>query len=224
MSKTARPVGTPEQRRLEFRGLAKWRITTPAAMAAASLVALVMAAVLLAIFGTGEHGTAIALRATARWSFLLFWLAYVGGALAKLFGSRFDRLAQHGRDLGLAFASAQLIHVGLVVWLLYLSDGSGGAMLVFWAGIACTYILALFSWARLRDVLGPRLWRVLRTAAMEYIAYVFAVDFILIQLHEHGTAGYPLSYVPFAGMLVGGFCLRIVATARYKLVTRLTPA
>ncbi len=59
---------------------------------------------------------------------------------------------------------------------------------------------------------------------MEYIAYVFAVDFILIQLHEHGTAGYPLSYVPFAGMLVGGFCLRIVATARNKLVTRLTPA
>jgi hypothetical protein len=71
-------------------------------------------------------------------------------------------------------------------------------------------LLSLFSWARLRDALGARLWRVLQTAAMEYIAYLFAVDFILIRLHDHGMAGYPLSYVPFGGT-VGEFFLRMAA-------------
>jgi hypothetical protein len=186
-------------------------------MAAAFLIALVLAVVILAIFGVGDRGTAIALRATARWSFLLFWLAYAGGAMAKLFGPRFKALAQQGRAMGLAYASAQLIHVGLIFWLFHVAAGPGGAMLVFWAGIVCTYLLALFSWPRLRDALGPHRWRVVRTVAMEYIAYVFAVDFILIPLHEHGAGGYPLSYVPFAFMLVGGAGLRIAAVVRSQL-------
>ena len=187
-------------------------------MAGGLVIAFVVAATMLAIFGTGDRGTSIALRATARWSFLLFWLAYVGGALARLFGPRSNALAQQGRAMGLAFASAQLIHVALILWLFYLAAGPGGDMLVFWAGILCTYLLALFSWPRLRDALGPRLWRILRTIAMEYIAYVFAVDFILIPLNEHGVGGYPHSYVPFAVMLVGGLSLRIAALARSQLM------
>jgi hypothetical protein len=189
-------------------------------MAAAFLIAFVLAVVILAIFGGGDRGTHIALRATARWSFLLFWLAYAGGAMAKLFGPRFNALAQQGRAMGLAYASAQLVHVALIFWLFHLAAGSGGGMLVFWAGIMCTYLLALFSWPRLRDALGPQPWRILRTIAMEYIAYVFAVDFILIPLHGHGVGGYPLSYVPFAVMLVGGAGLRIAAVARSQLAVQ----
>ncbi len=219
MSKTTTSVGMSAQRYLGFRGMAKWPMTSPTSIAGAFLVALVLAAVVLAIFGAGERGTAIALRATARWSFLLFWFAYVGSATAKLFGSRFDGLARHGRDLGLAYAAAQLIHVGLVGWLLYLTDGSGGTMLVFWAGIACTYLLALFSWPRLRAVLGPTLWRVLRTVTMDFIAYVFAVDFIIIPLQASGHK-YPLSYVPFAVMLLGGVGLRIAAWPQSKAIGR----
>jgi hypothetical protein len=224
MLKTAISVAAPGQRHLALRGLAKWPVATPVAMAGAFLVASVMAAIMLAIFGVADRGTEIALRATARWSFLLFWLAYIGSAMANLFGSRFDRLAQHGRQLGLAFASAQVIHVGLVLWLLYLPAGPGGAMLLFWAGIACTYLLALFSWPRIRDALGPRLWQIFRAAAMEYIAFVFALDFILLQLQKHGATAYPLSYVPFAVMLVGGFCLRLIALARWVLMAGLKPA
>lgn len=39
-------------------------------MAAAFLVSLALAAIVLAIAGAGEHGTALALRPTARWCFL----------------------------------------------------------------------------------------------------------------------------------------------------------
>ena len=202
---------------LVSRDPARWPTTATLSMAAGFLIAFMLAAVILAIFGVGDRGTVIALRATARWSFLLFWLAYAGGAMAKLFGQRFNTLAQRGRAIGLAYASAQLIHVALIFWLLH---GLGGGMRIFWAGIVCTYLLALFSWPRLRDALGLRWWRIVRTIAMEYIAYVFAVDFILGPLHGHGVAGYPLSYVPFALMLVVGAGLRIAAVVRPQLVAQ----
>jgi len=215
MLRAAISSDAPKRRGFVFDGLGRWPVTTAWSMTAAFVIAFVLAAVILASFGVGDRGTHIALRATARWSFLLFWLAYAGGALAKLFGPRFNVLAQQGRAAGLAFASAQLVHVALVFWLF---AGPGRGMLVFWAGIVCTYLLALFSWPRLRDALGPPLWRLLRTVAMDYIAFVFAVDFILGPLHQHGR--YPLSYVPFAVMLVGGAGLRIAAAVRTQLAVR----
>ena len=98
----------------------------------AFLVGGVAAAIVLTVFGLGQRGTSIALRVTARWSFLFFWLAYVGRATPVLFGPRFSRLARHGRDFGLAFASAQLVHVGLVLWLYYLDPNANGGMVFFW--------------------------------------------------------------------------------------------
>jgi len=184
-------------------------------MGAAFVVALGTAAIVLAIFGVGERGTDIALRATARWSFLLFWLAYAGGALATLFGSRLTGLARQGRNLGLAFASAQLIHVGLVLWVIHIAAAPDGSMLFFWVGIFCTYVLACFSLPWLRDKLGQRLWRILCTITLEYIALVFAADFILIPLQEKGPGGYPLSYVPFVLMLAGGLGLRLTSVVRH---------
>ena len=147
-------------------------------MVAAFLVALVSTAIVLSVFGTGELGTAKALSVTARWSFLLFWLAYAGGAIARLFGPNFDGLARRGREFGLAFASAHLVHVGLVLWIIHVATQPGDAMVFFWVGIFCTYLLALFSLPRLREALGTRLWRTSRTIALEYIAIVFAADFI----------------------------------------------
>ena len=121
------------------------------------------------------------------------------------------------RDFGLAFASAQVVHVSLVLWIFYLAPESNGGMVFFWVGIFCTYLLALISLPRLHDTLGPRLWRTLRTAAIEYIALVFAADFIVGPLRARGLAKYPLSYVPFALMLVSGVGLRIAAFLQRRL-------
>ena len=199
---------TPIRRQLD-RGVGWGPMTTTSLMWAAFLVAFALAAIMLLIFGVGERGTAIALRATARWSFLLFWLAYAGGAIAWLCQPRLSRLARRGRDLGLAYASAQLIHMGLVLWIIHVTPGPSGAMVFFWIGIFCTYLLALFSLPRLRAALEPRLWRILRMIALEYIAIAFAADFITLHWHELGR--HPLSYLPFALMLVSGAGLRFVA-------------
>jgi hypothetical protein len=181
-------------------------------MSAAFLVALALAVIILAIFGAGERGTAIALRATARWSFVLFWAAYAGGAIAYLW-PRLDGLARHGRELGLAYASAQLVHVGLVVWIIHVATDPSGAMVFFWIGIFCTYLLALFSLPRLRSALDPHLWRIIRVIALEYIAIVFTADFISLHAHALGT----LSYLPFALVLVAGAGLRLAAFCDRRL-------
>ena len=72
---------------------------------------------ILASFGDEQRGVSIALQATARLAFLFFWPAYVGGALTFLFGDLFLPIRRHARELGLAFAAALLVHLGLVVRL-----------------------------------------------------------------------------------------------------------
>jgi hypothetical protein len=198
----------PQQR---FDSHQWWPTRTLSWLVAAFLIAVASATVALLIFGLGERGTAISLQITARWSFLLFWLAYSGSALARLFGNRFAELSRRSRDFGLAFASAQLVHVGLVIWIIYLMPKSNGGMVFFWVGIFCTYLLALLSLPQLHNALAPRAWSVLRTAAMEYIALAFAADFILLRLQAIGSSKYALAYLPFALLLVGGAALRVAA-------------
>jgi hypothetical protein len=202
------PAHALERRYLGIRQIGRGPVTIVSLMCAAFLVALALAAIVLVIFGVGERGTAIALRTTARWSFLLFLPAYAGGAIAWLW-PRLNGLARFGRELGLAYASAQLVHVGLVLWIIHVAAGPSGTMVFFWIGIFCTYLLALFSLPRLQDALGPRLWRILRTIALEYIAIAFAADFVTLQSQNLGK--HPLSYLPFALMLVSAAGLRFVA-------------
>jgi hypothetical protein len=210
--------GAPEPRGFAIL-LAGWRsVSVLWWMAAAFLVCLLLAAATFAVFGAGDRGTVLALRLTARWCFLLFWFAYAGGPLAKLWKlNLFAELARHGREFGLAFASALAVHTALVLWHYHIATPPDGTMLFFWVGIFFAYLLALFSLPGLRDALGPRLWHIVLTLALEYIALVFAVDFILDPLQATGAAKYPLSYVPFVVMLLGGALLRLAAYARTTL-------
>jgi hypothetical protein len=110
-------------------------------MAGAFVIAFALATIVFANLGAGDRGTFVALRVTARWSFLLFWLAFAGGALAKLSGLDLGGLGRRGRELGLAFASAQLVHVGLVLWLFHVMTEPQGAMAFFWIGCSVRIFL-----------------------------------------------------------------------------------
>jgi hypothetical protein len=204
---------TPERRGLGGIGLRPF--TTWWWMGGAFVVAFAFAAIVLSIFGGDSRGTVLALRVTARWSFVLFWFAYAGGAIAALCGPPLNTLTRFGREFGLAFAAAQLVHVGLVLWLVHITPGPNSAMLFFWVAILCACLLALFSVPQFRDKLGQRLWRTLCTIALEYIALAFAADFILNPLRSEGLDRYPLTYLPFALMLVAGFGLRVAAVMRH---------
>lgn len=211
---------------------------TPVRRAAATLsfiavgfaVALLVAALVLALAGTGKSGLGAALRLTARWSFALFWLAYVAGPLATLFGPRLAPLARRGREFGLAFAAAHLVHLGLVVWLYRVLDRLPltGALLVFFSiGIVWTYLLAALSFGTLAQALGPRLWRLLRVVGMNYILLAFGYDFVLAPLRGdllHQGFVRNVEYLPFTVLTIAAPLLRLAADARRRRRLRGLPA
>jgi hypothetical protein len=191
-------------------------------MGLAFAIALGLATAVLATRGTGAKGLVRALQVTARWSFLPFWLAYVSGSMSALFGPTFDALARRGREFGLAYAAAQLIHVGIVVWLFQISPEpplSGILFAYFTIGIIWTYLLAALSFGRLIEILGPRTWRTLRVVGLNYILSAFAFDFVRPILHL-GTAHHDLSllvqYLPFVAMCIAAPLLTIAAAVRRR--------
>jgi hypothetical protein len=159
----------------------------------------------------------MALRATARWSFLWFCLATYGGALAALFGSSFQPLASRARDFGLAFAAAQFAHVALAIWLLYRSPDPFPRLqlIVFSIGVFWTYLLALLSIGNtLSAQIGIRRSQQLRRIGVEYIAFAFAFEFggrIL-----DGNLANALHYFPLFAAAVGGPMLRIGASIKRR--------
>jgi hypothetical protein len=183
-------------------------------MCAAFCAALMLAVVVLAAMGTGEKGTGIALHLTGRLSFLLFWPAYAGAAMAALFGPRFGILARHGRDFGLAYASAHLVHVGLVARFVSMSGRPilESIMPFFAVGVVWTYVLAFSSTERLNNLFSPSLWRVLRNIGLEYLALVFFADFVLLPIEAQTNR--PLEYLPFSILIIVGPILRMAAIVR----------
>ena len=184
-------------------------------MAAAFAAALAVALAVLATAGTAEPGILLALRLTARVSFLLFFAAYAGGALAALFGPSFAPLARHGRDFGLAFAAAHLVHLGIVVWLFRISDNppiSNLAIVLFTIGAVWLYALTLLSVRSLRARFNPAFVRVFQNRGLDYIALLFLADFVVNPL-RHGLV-HPIGYVPFSLLAVAGPLLRAAAAVR----------
>ncbi len=172
-------------------------------MGSAFAAAAMLAAIVLVVFGAGREGTLHGLQISARFSFLLFWLAYAGGGLALLIRPAAKFLRRHGRDFGLAFAAAHLVHLGLVVWLCWIGATPGKGVFFFFVPPAVVvYVLAMFSIPTLQQRLSRTLWTVLRTVGMTYIAYAFAADFVSTPFG--GGTTHALMYAPFAILSVAG--------------------
>ncbi|MBU6419112.1 MAG: hypothetical protein KGQ79_05220 [Proteobacteria bacterium] len=170
-------------------------------------------ALVLAAAGAGVAGTRLALDMTARFSFLLFWLAYTGGALHDLFGPVFLPLKRHARTLGLAFASAQSAHFMLVAWLCYLGAApSLSTFLFFGTALIWLYLIALLSFSTIQRHCPPRLRQLIFFMGLNYIAYAFAVDFFVSPLQ--GGLKHVLFYLPFALAALAGPSLRLAAFLR----------
>lgn len=162
---------------------------------------------MLAIVGADDQGIHLALLATARLQFLLFWPAYAGGGLAVLFGSAFAPLRRRAREFGLAFAAALAVHLSLVAWLCAIGDvPPTKTFVLFGAAALCVYCLALFSIGRLQQLLSARAWALLRFCGMNYIALAFAADFLRNPVA--GDIAHALFYWPFMALAVLGPVLR----------------
>jgi hypothetical protein len=185
-------------------------------MGAAFAVALAISAIVLGLNGPDNKSVRLALELTARWSFLLFLLAYGGNALAAVFG--WTSVKGRGREFGLSFAAAHLVHVGLVIWLGIILGRvplSGGLLLFFLVGLFFTYLLALLSFGGVK-ALGPA-WPPLRFVAMNYILLAFGRDFVLPVIHPKPaqyTLAHFLAYAPFAALSIAAPLLVLAVSLR----------
>ena len=186
--------------------------TTTEWMAGALVAALAIVLIVRMVAPPGAR-VGVALQATARWSFILFWFAYTGNAWAVVFGPRFQAIAHRCRDFALAYASAHLAHLGMVAWLLLTSDTpfAQSALIFFGIAVFWTYLLALLSIRSLAAKFDPKLLRALRTIGVEYIALVFLVDFAKNPFQSGMDF---VIYMPFIMLAIAGPLLRIAAVAK----------
>lgn len=185
-------------------------------MSRAFAAALAIATVVLVLAGADNKGTRLALELTARFSFLLFFMAYAGNAVANLFGQ--ENLKGRGREFGLAFASAHLVHIGLIFWLGIILGRvplSGGLLLFFLVALFFTYLLAGLSFGGVR-ALGAA-WPPLRFIAMNFILIAFGRDFVLPVIHPKPAQvnlGHFLFYAPFMLLSIAAPLLVLAAHTR----------
>src|SRR5277367_5355602 len=189
--------------------------------------ALALAVAVLAGYGTGPVGIGQAVRYTARWSFFFFWLSYAGGAIAILFGPAFAGLARQARALGLAFATALLVHIGFVVWLGVVIGQiplQGGLLWFFLVALFLTCLLALLSFGIGIRSLG-RLWRPVLFLGTTYILIAFGRDFVLGALDQKAQHWlYAAEYLPFALLSLVAIPLRLAAFLRQRFGLRAATA
>ena len=195
------------------------RPTTAEWMGGALCIGLAIVLIARIVATPGEREL-MGLRATARWSFILFWLASTGHALTTLFGPRFQYLGQRARDLGLSFASAHLVHLGLVAWVLHFAAEPfpRSSFIFFGIGVFWIYLLALLSIRRLNAMLNPRIWRILRTIGVEYISLAFLSDFF-VNPFQSGIRNL-LAYLPFLALAIAGPLLRLAAAIKRVSIAR----
>ena len=167
-------------------------------MTAAFCAALALAIGTMAIADHGRLG--LGLEVTARFAFLLFWPAYVGGALTSLFGAAFLPLKSHARELGLSFAAAITVHLVLVATLcLVYPPPPLKVFVIFGAAASCTYLLALLSVRRVREALPANAWPPIHFVAMNYILFAFIQDFSRFQ--TYGLIDV-VKYLPFLSLAI----------------------
>jgi len=77
------------------------------------------------------------------------------------------------------------------------------------------YTMVLLSIPRLQAWLRPWQWRVLRDGTMHFVAYIFAVDLVMVPLRL-GTQ-HPFAYWPFSVLAIAAPLLRLAAWIRGRM-------
>jgi hypothetical protein len=140
---------------------------------------LALAALCLALAGTGQQGTAIGLRATALFSFPFLVGAYAASALAVLWpGELSEWLLLRRRALGLAFSAAIVVHLMLIAHLLSLPPNPPPKVLGLTPGFLTYLVLAamaLASFSRIGRAMGPARARLLLRIGLHWVFAVFTL-------------------------------------------------
>lgn len=189
-------------------------------IAGATLLNLVLAGLLLALGGTDVAGTELALRMTARISFVWFLLVFTASPLRALWkGGPGDWLLARRRALGVVFGISMSIHVGFILRLYALHAPERPPMVtdtdfsIGVPGLVLVALMTLTSAMALRRRLGETAWKRLHTTGL----YVVWAIFFLCLVDSVGRKETPrpwLEYHSFIGVLLAAMALRLAALRR----------
>jgi hypothetical protein len=182
-------------------------------IAAAVAVSVAVAIAKISVAPDLDHGLPSAVGAVARVAFIPFWLSYTGGAWVTLGFRRFGVIRDHARELGLAFAAAIAVHIGLICWQTLLGHPPGrGVVIIFGVAALLTLLLSVVS----IPILSKRLPRValarFRYCATTYIALTYLSDFAIHP--QPAVLHYWIAYAPFAALDALGLLVRALAWVR----------
>jgi DMSO/TMAO reductase YedYZ heme-binding membrane subunit len=193
---------------------------------AAALLSFIVAATVLVAGDGSREATRLALRLTARLSFVYFMLAFLASPLARLRPGAFGRwLVRRRRAFGVAFGASMTIHVGCILRLYALYAPDRPPMVTdadFFVGIPGLVLVALMtvtSAIAVRRRIPPRAWKRLHTVGLYAVWSIFVlclVDSVSRKETEHPV----VAYYAFIAVLVAAMALRLTALRRDRVGAR----
>lgn len=183
-------------------------------------VALFVVGATLSLEGTATLGWRAVTRHTAQVAFPLFLAAFLASSIARLWPGAISRaLLARRRALGLAFATAQIIHgIAIVIFASFEPttfeiDGAflGGAL-----GFVFVVAMAATSNDAAARRLGSKAWRALHTSGQVTLFVIYAVTYA-------GRVAENSRYWPGPLLLVAALGLRLAAAAHLTLRSRTLP-
>ncbi|MCA3131651.1 MAG: ferric reductase-like transmembrane domain-containing protein [Rhodocyclaceae bacterium] len=189
-------------------------------IAAGTALSVVLAATILAIAGDGREGTQLALRMTARLSFVWFFLTFIASPLNRLYPSAGSAwLLRNRRALGVTFGLGMLVHVYCILRLFVLYSPQRPPMvtdadfLIGVPGLLLVAALTVTSLGALRRRMQPAHWRRLHTTGAWFVWAVFIL--CLVDSAGRKQTDHPvLAYYLFIVLLLAGAGLRVAAARR----------
>jgi sulfoxide reductase heme-binding subunit YedZ len=190
-----------------------WANRPDRAIVTAFVVSLVVVAGTLALHGTGVLGWRLVTRRTAQIAFPLFLIAFTASSFAKLRPGPIPRaLLARRRAIGLAFATAQLIHGAAIVVFLRIEGRRFEPDGAFFGGLlGFVFVVAMAATSNEAAVrrLGRRGWRALHRAGMVWLFVIYAATYA-------GRVARDPGWWPGLALLVAALAVRLAGALQSR--------
>lgn len=162
---------------------------------------------------SSDDSLRLALRLTARLSYMMYLLVFVARPLRQLVaGTATGWLLRERRSIGIAFAAMHSVHLGLIAYRFSVVPGLEYAVIdAVFGGTAylLLYLMLITSFDAPARALGAKNWRLLHKIGLYYIGFIFVATL----LPEAGEPVYRLERTWF--VVLTGLALFIRLTAYF---------
>jgi hypothetical protein len=156
----------------------------------------------------------VAIRTTARISFVLFLCAFLGDALCRFFPAAFMRSLKANKDgFILGFAGSHTVHLAFILALVAALGREHLLNELGWIVVVAFVTGFLFIYALAADVLFRH--RIFWSSRFETVAHYYLIILFVVGFTLSGITR-PLFYTPFILVGVSAIGMRIVAAVRSR--------